>query len=173
LAPGVSLARKTTAEEFSREGKQIMWNAKSTLTPMAPSTSDRTASEVVDNGERVVARPNRQAGQQGGRKRWYRSLAALTLLLSAGVAYAQYGYPQYSQPPPSQYPLMDEVADRFVQRYCRSSCEQLWQKREQPRSQREQEAIQALRNDPQMRAVFINRVAAPVANKMFECGMIP
>jgi hypothetical protein len=30
-----------------------------------------------------------------------------------------------------------------------------------------------LRGDPQMRAAFINRVAGPIANKMFECGMIP
>jgi hypothetical protein len=28
-------------------------------------------------------------------------------------------------------------------------------------------------SDPQMRAAFIDRVAAPVANKMSECGMIP
>ena len=34
-------------------------------------------------------------------------------------------------------------------------------------------ALQAMRNDPQMRAAFIDRVAAPIANKMFECGMIP
>jgi len=30
-----------------------------------------------------------------------------------------------------------------------------------------------LRGDPQMRTLFINKVAAPVVNKMFECGMIP
>jgi hypothetical protein len=24
-----------------------------------------------------------------------------------------------------------------------------------------------------MRALFLNKIAAPVANKMFECGMIP
>jgi hypothetical protein len=24
-----------------------------------------------------------------------------------------------------------------------------------------------------MRTIFINKIAAPVANKMFECGMIP
>jgi hypothetical protein len=33
--------------------------------------------------------------------------------------------------------------------------------------------VQKLRNEPQMRLAFINRVAAPIANKMFECGMIP
>jgi hypothetical protein len=30
-----------------------------------------------------------------------------------------------------------------------------------------------LQGDPQMRQIFINKVAAPIANKMFECGMIP
>jgi hypothetical protein len=38
---------------------------------------------------------------------------------------------------------------------------------------KEQEALQKLRNKPAMRLAFINRVAAPIANKMFECGMIP
>jgi hypothetical protein len=37
----------------------------------------------------------------------------------------------------------------------------------------EQKALQMLRNDPQMRTAFINKVAAPIANKLFECGMIP
>ena len=36
----------------------------------------------------------------------------------------------------------------------------------------EQEAIQMLRSDPQLSATFINKVAAPIANKMFACGMI-
>ena len=31
-----------------------------------------------------------------------------------------------------------------------------------------------LKSDPQMRAALIQQsVAAPIANKMFECGMIP
>jgi len=42
-----------------------------------------------------------------------------------------------------------------------------------PQAQIEQRAIQTLRNDPQMRTEFLNRVAAPIANKLFECGMIP
>ena len=37
----------------------------------------------------------------------------------------------------------------------------------------EQKAIQLLKGDPQMRTLFLNKVAAPIANKMFECGMIP
>jgi hypothetical protein len=74
-----------------------------------------------------------------------------------------------------QYPIMDMVANKVIQKYESATCEQLWQQKAQkaPPTQQEQEAIQALRNNPQMRAAFISKVAAPVANKMFECGMIP
>jgi hypothetical protein len=30
-----------------------------------------------------------------------------------------------------------------------------------------------LRGDPQARKAFLDRIAGPVMNKMFECGMIP
>jgi hypothetical protein len=73
----------------------------------------------------------------------------------------------------AQYPILDRIADKVVQKYQQSSCEQLWERKGQPKSQKEQEAVQLLRSDPQRRAEFINRVAAPIANKMFECGMIP
>jgi hypothetical protein len=89
-------------------------------------------------------------------------LFALVLgLLFVGVAGAQ------------QFPLLDMVADKVVQKYQQSSCEQLWQQKAQPKSAQEQNLIQMLRSNPQMRTEFINRVAAPMANKMFECGMIP
>ena len=76
-----------------------------------------------------------------------------------------------------QYPVMDRIADKVIQKYQTSTCEQLWQERAQkgkaPKPQMEQEALQLLKSDSQMRAAFINKVAAPIANKMFECGMIP
>src|SRR5260370_10988984 len=76
-----------------------------------------------------------------------------------------------------QFPIMDKIADKVIQTYQTSTCEQLWQERAQkgkaPKPQMEQEALQMLKSDPQMRAAFINKVAAPIANKMFECGMIP
>ena len=74
-----------------------------------------------------------------------------------------------------QYPIMDMIADKLIQKYQQSTCEQLWQKKSEkaPPSEMEQKAIQALKNDPQMRTAFINKVAAPIANKMFECGLIP
>ncbi len=76
-----------------------------------------------------------------------------------------------------QYPMLDRIADKVIQKYQQSTCEQLWQERAQkgkaPKPQMEQEALEMLKSDPQMRAAFINKVAAPIANKMFECSMIP
>jgi Mitochondrial import receptor subunit Tom6, fungal len=73
----------------------------------------------------------------------------------------------------AQYPVLDMLADKVIQKYQSSTCEQLWQQKGQPKPPMEQEAIQRLRSEPQLRLAFINRVAAPIANKMFECGMIP
>ncbi|HYC14780.1 MAG TPA: hypothetical protein VEC75_11045 [Stellaceae bacterium] len=92
-------------------------------------------------------------------------LAAAIAAVVAGSAVAQ------------QYPIMDRVAEKVIQKYQNSSCEQLWQERasakNKPKPAQEQRAVQILRDDPQMRAAFINKVAPPIANKMFECGMIP
>jgi ABC-type Fe2+-enterobactin transport system substrate-binding protein len=73
----------------------------------------------------------------------------------------------------AQYPMMDMIAGTVIQKYQQASCEQLWEQRGKPKSAQEQEAIKLLRGDPQMRTAFINKIAAPVANKMFECGMLP
>jgi len=72
-----------------------------------------------------------------------------------------------------EYPVMEKVAQKVIQKYQQATCEQLWQDKGKPKSEMEQKAIQLLKNDPQMRQAFIDMVAAPVANRMFECGMIP
>ena len=76
-----------------------------------------------------------------------------------------------------EFPIMDKIAEKVIQKYQQSTCEQLWQERAQkgkaPKPQMEQQALDMLKSDPQMRSAFINKVAAPIANKMFECGMIP
>ena len=69
--------------------------------------------------------------------------------------------------------ILDMVADKVIQKYQSASCEQLWEQKGQPKSQEEQRAVSFLRSDPQARTAFLNKVAAPIANKMFECGMIP
>ena len=77
--------------------------------------------------------------------------------------------------PPQQYPIMDKVAAKIIAKYQNSSCNDLYQQKSQkaPPTPEEQKAIAFLHSDPQMRAAFINKVAAPIANKMFECGLIP
>jgi len=87
-------------------------------------------------------------------------LITVAASLAAGIAYAQ-------------YPILDMVAGKVIQKYQSASCEQLWQKKGEPKSPEEQRIIGLLQSDPQMRTAFINQVAAPIANKMFECGMIP
>ena len=93
--------------------------------------------------------------------RHYYLFALVFVLLCVGIAGAQ------------DYPIMNMIADKIIQKYQTSSCEQLWKQKSEPKSPREQKVIQLLRGDPQMRTAFINKVAAPIANKMFECGMIP
>jgi hypothetical protein len=75
----------------------------------------------------------------------------------------------------AQYPIMDAIANKVIQKYTSSTCEQLWLKKETktPPTAQEQKAIAMLKGDPQMRTAFINKIAAPIANKMFDCGMIP
>lgn len=68
---------------------------------------------------------------------------------------------------------MDYAADKVIQKYQNSTCEQLKAMRDEPKSERDKLAIDFLRNDTQARIAFIDKIAAPVANKMFECGMFP
>jgi hypothetical protein len=98
------------------------------------------------------------------RKRLY-VFALASVLLPVGIASAQ------------EYPIMEKVVQKVIQKYQTSSCEQLAQEKSQPPSGQkaamEQKAVGLLHNDAQMRTAFINQVAAPIANKLFECGMIP
>ncbi|MCC7325657.1 MAG: hypothetical protein IT521_02485 [Burkholderiales bacterium] len=89
-----------------------------------------------------------------------RTTLILAALTAAGIAYAQ-------------YPILDMVAGKVVQKYQGMTCEQLWQQKSKPKSAEEQRVIGILKGDPQMRAAFVNQVAAPIVNKMFECGMVP
>jgi len=97
------------------------------------------------------------------KKRYY-LFAVIAILLYAGAASAQ-GL------------LFDMITNKVIDKYQNATCEQLWQERAEqqgkPKSEREQELIQILQGDPDLRAKFINKVAAPIANKMFQCGMIP
>jgi hypothetical protein len=86
------------------------------------------------------------------------------ILMLVGGTYAQ-----------EQHPLLDMAANKVITKYQNSTCEQLWAERanKQPPTPQQQKVIAFLKSDPTMRTLFINKVAAPIANKMFECGMIP
>ena len=88
-------------------------------------------------------------------------ILVVVLFLFAGAAVAQ------------DYPLLSMVADRVIEKYRSATCEQVWQDKEKPKGEMEKNLIRMLQENPQMRQVFIDKVAATVANKMFECGLVP
>jgi hypothetical protein len=53
------------------------------------------------------------------------------------------------------------------------SCEELKAKESQPPSEKEKTAVEFLHDDLQAQKAFIDMIAAPVLNKMFECGLVP
>jgi hypothetical protein len=86
--------------------------------------------------------------------------AGISALIVAGAASAQ-GM------------LLDAAADKVIKKYQTATCDELKAQKKEPPSDKEKEAIEFLRNDSQARISFINKIAAPVLNKMFDCGMIP
>ena len=79
--------------------------------------------------------------------------ALVPVLLAVGLASAQ-----------ESYPLMEMLAKKVIEKYQTSSCQDLARQKSQPptgqQAQIEQRAVQALRNDPQMRTAFIRGVRA-------------
>ena len=88
-----------------------------------------------------------------------------TLLLVASLGFAGAAL--------ADFPLMNAVADKVIQKYQSSTCEQLWAQKQQPKSAEEQRVISLLKSDPQLCTAFMNKEAGPISNKMFDCGMIP
>lgn len=101
---------------------------------------------------------------------WIVGFALLTVLTSA-VTFLRSSNAEAQQ----QYPILDKIANKVILKYEQSSCQQLQEKSSQkaPPSPEEIKAVQFLHSDPQMRVVFINKIAPPIANKLFDCGMIP
>jgi hypothetical protein len=69
--------------------------------------------------------------------------------------------------------LVDAAADKMIKKYQAASCDQLKAQKLEPPSEKEKIALDMLRDDPKARVVFVDKIAAPVLNKMFECSMIP
>ena len=73
----------------------------------------------------------------------------------------------------AQYPMLDKVVQKVIQKYQTSSCQQIAANNAAPQGDIEKRAVDMMRKDPQLRKAFLDQVAAPIVNKMFECGMIP
>jgi hypothetical protein len=108
-------------------------------------------------------------------KRSYVSLAVLVLFVAVLVGHTLLRSNRVDAQPAQQYPILDKVAAKVIAKYQNSSCEQLYQQKSQKAQPTPEEVkvVQFLHSDPQMKTVFINKVAAPIANKMFDCGLIP
>jgi hypothetical protein len=69
--------------------------------------------------------------------------------------------------------LLDFAADKVIKKFQEGTCDQLKAQKNEPRTEKEKMAIEFLRHDSQARVAFIDKIAAPVLNKMFECDLIP
>jgi hypothetical protein len=69
--------------------------------------------------------------------------------------------------------LVEAAANKVIQKYQTASCDELKTQKSEPPSAKEKMTLNLLRDDPKARVAFVNQIAAPVLNKMFECNMIP
>ena len=69
--------------------------------------------------------------------------------------------------------LVDEAADKVIKKYEVASCDQLKALKAEPPSEKEKIAMDLLKADSKARVAFVDKIAAPMLNKMFDCGMIP
>jgi hypothetical protein len=69
--------------------------------------------------------------------------------------------------------LVDAAADKVIKKFESATCDQLKAQKNEPPSEKEKIAMDLLRDDPKARVAFIDKIAAPVLNKMFECNIIP
>jgi hypothetical protein len=69
--------------------------------------------------------------------------------------------------------LVDAAADKVIKKYQAATCDQLKVQASEPPTAKEKVALDLLWKDPKARVAFVNQIAAPVLNKMFECSMIP
>jgi hypothetical protein len=69
--------------------------------------------------------------------------------------------------------LVDAAADKVIAKYQAASCDQLKAQKSDAPTEKEKIALDLLRDDTKARVAFVDKIAAPVLNKMFECNMIP
>jgi hypothetical protein len=77
----------------------------------------------------------------------------------------------------ADYPVVDQAADKVIQKHQTSRCEQLQQDRAESAGKSQsasgQRATQMLHDDAAMRTEFFNESPASLVSEPFDCGMIP
>ncbi len=69
--------------------------------------------------------------------------------------------------------LLDFAADKVIKKYQTATCDELKAQKGEPPSEMEKLAVDFLHHDSGARKAFIDKIAAPVMNKMIECGLVP
>jgi hypothetical protein len=69
--------------------------------------------------------------------------------------------------------LVDFAAGKVIKKYETATCEELKAKKDEPPSEMEKLAVDFLHHDTGARKAFIDKIAAPVMNKMIQCGLVP
>ncbi len=88
------------------------------------------------------------------------------IVMALVISGASYAAVQSQRHTPS-----DQFAAQLVEKYARSSCEELAASLGE-KEFAELRSVDELHNDTTARRRFVNRVAAPIVNKLFECGLI-
>lgn len=106
------------------------------------------------------------------------SLFALPVSLLSIVVSGVSSSPGQAELTITQQRLVDSASQIIVEQVEESSCEEFYtflEQQEQSRGQYprlRQRLIQAAENNPEIREEFVRQIAAPVVNKMFDCGLI-
>jgi len=104
--------------------------------------------------------PDVQHDEERNMRKIIGSVVFVTALVAAGAVAAQ-GM------------LVEAAANKVIQKYQTASCDELKAQKGEPPSEKVKMAMTLLRDDPKARVAFVNQIAAPVLNKMFECNIIP
>ena len=92
--------------------------------------------------------------------KWFGAVVLVSTLLIAGRAAAEDR-------------LLDFAANKVIKKYETATCEELKAQKGEPPSEMEKLAIDFLHHDDGARKAFLDKIAAPVVNKMIECGLVP
>jgi hypothetical protein len=90
--------------------------------------------------------------------------------------------PRPNRPAANREQLVELIGDQVATRISQSSCSEFQSTLDRLKAQKAQggsnnakrkRVMDAMKANPELRTSFINKVAGPVANKMFDCGLIP